>query len=113
MVPMREAKGAALVLMVEILAAALSASHFGFEASSFFTAEGPSPNIGQLIISIDPGPASTGLYYERMEALLSTILNQQGTRLPGANRSKLWQKAEQNGINVREVIYNQLLQMKL
>ena len=40
MLPMGDAKGAQLVLMVEILAAALSASHFGYEAGSFFSGEG-------------------------------------------------------------------------
>ena len=40
MLPMGEAKGAALVLMVEVLSAALTASHFGFEASSFFPLKG-------------------------------------------------------------------------
>ena len=43
MAPVGDAKGAQLALMVEILAAALSASCFGFESSSYFTAEGPPP----------------------------------------------------------------------
>jgi (2R)-3-sulfolactate dehydrogenase (NADP+) len=36
MLPMGEAKGATLVLIVEVLSAARTASHFGFEASSSF-----------------------------------------------------------------------------
>jgi (2R)-3-sulfolactate dehydrogenase (NADP+) len=38
MLPMGEAKGAALVMMVEILSAALAGAHFGFEASSRWAA---------------------------------------------------------------------------
>jgi (2R)-3-sulfolactate dehydrogenase (NADP+) len=38
MLPMGGAKGAALVLLVEILSAALCGAQFGFEASSFFDA---------------------------------------------------------------------------
>ncbi len=45
------AKGAALVLIVEILAAGLSGANFGYEASSFFTAEGTPPGVGQMIVA--------------------------------------------------------------
>src|SRR5262249_9118776 len=54
MLPIGGAKGAALALMVEILAAALTCSQFGFEASSFFEAEGAPPHVGQLFLVIDP-----------------------------------------------------------
>jgi len=40
MLPIGEAKGAALAFMVEILSAALTSSNFAFQASSFFTPEG-------------------------------------------------------------------------
>src|SRR5690606_2376488 len=43
LLPVGGAKGAALALMVEILAAALTGSSFGFEASSLFEGEGPAP----------------------------------------------------------------------
>ena len=46
MIPIGDAKGAALVLMVEVLAAALTGANYGFEASSFFTADGPPPGGG-------------------------------------------------------------------
>ena len=58
MAPIGDAKGAQLALMVEILAGALSASCFGFESSSYFTAEGPPPRAGQLLLALDPGPFS-------------------------------------------------------
>ena len=53
--PIGGAKGAALALMVEVLAVALTGASFGFEASSFFDAEGQPPGVGQLLIAIDPG----------------------------------------------------------
>jgi (2R)-3-sulfolactate dehydrogenase (NADP+) len=53
MLPIGDAKGAALVLMVELLAAALTGSNFGYEASSFFDADGDSPGIGHTIIVFD------------------------------------------------------------
>ncbi len=86
MLPMGDAKGAALALMVEILSAALTASHLGFEASSFFTADGPAPRVGQLILAIDPGALAGDAFAERLETLLTAMLAQPGVRLPGTRR---------------------------
>lgn len=86
MLPMGDAKGAALALMVEILSAALTASHLGFEASSFFTADGPAPRVGQLILAIDPGALAGEAFIERLETLLAAMLAQPGVRLPGTKR---------------------------
>ncbi len=112
MVPMGEAKGAALVLMVEILSAGLGASHFGFEASSFFTADGPSPDIGQMMITIAPGPFSENRFYERIETLIGAILDQPGTRLPGSGKEDLWNKARKEGIQVSDIMYDQLIKLQ-
>ncbi|MBU2511293.1 Ldh family oxidoreductase [bacterium] len=112
MVPMGEGKGSALVLMVEILAAALSASHFGFEASSFFTADGPAPDIGQLMIAISPGPLSANLYFNRIEALIAAILGQEGTRLPGSARAEKWEEARANGIKIGDQLFSNLLKLR-
>ncbi len=43
MLPLGEAKGAALALMVEILAGGLTGAQFGHEASSLLDAKGPPP----------------------------------------------------------------------
>ncbi len=100
MVPMGDAKGAALVMMVEILAAGLTGANFGFEASSFFTADGPPPGVGQLIIGIDPGPLSGGAFADRLEVLADAILDQPGTRLPGDRRRSARQTAMRDGVRV-------------
>ena len=54
MVPLGDAKGTALALMVELLAAGLTGANYADEASSFLDAEGPPPGTGQFIIAIDP-----------------------------------------------------------
>ena len=54
MVPMGDAKGTALALMVELLAAGLTGANFAAEASSYLDAEGAPPGTGQLIIAFDP-----------------------------------------------------------
>jgi (2R)-3-sulfolactate dehydrogenase (NADP+) len=108
MLPMGDAKGAALVLMVEILAAALTGARFGFEASSFFTAEGEPPAVGQFLVAIDPRVFSGDAFAERLETLIGAILEQQGTRLPGARRLGLRAESARNGVVVPAALYDEL-----
>jgi len=112
MLPMGDAKGAQLVLMVEILAAALSASQFGYEASSFFTGEGDSPNVGQFLIAIDPEPFSRKEFARRMEDLMRAILDQPGTRLPGTRRYELRAEAAKNGVAIPEALHKELIALR-
>ncbi len=100
MVPMGDAKGAALALMVEVLAAALAGSHLGTEASSFLDAEGPPPETGQSMIVIDPGSLGHGAFGATMTRLALAIESQPGARLPGQRRLKLRAAAEQNGLEI-------------
>ncbi len=108
MAPMGDAKGAALVMMVEILAAAVSGANFGFEASSFFDAEGPPPGVGQLLLAIDPRRLSGGLFTDRIETLLAAVLGQPGTRLPGDRRQGLRAKARADGIALPRALVDEL-----
>ena len=97
MLPIGDAKGSALALMVEVLAAGLTGSNFGFEASSFLDAEGDSPGVGQLIIAIDPSFFAGDSFGERTETIVDAILEQPSTRLPGDKRlekRKLREKSE-------------------
>jgi (2R)-3-sulfolactate dehydrogenase (NADP+) len=111
MLPMGEAKGAALVLMVEILSAALTAAHFGFEASSFFTDEGEPPRVGQLLMAIAPGPLSNGQFETRLEDLIEAILRQDNVRLPGDRRLKLREHASRNGIKLTDKQYQHIVSL--
>ena len=86
MLPIGDAKGSALALMVEILAAGLTGSNFGFEASSFLNAEGDAPSVGQFIIAIEPSFFSGESFADRMETIIESILEQPSTRLPGNKR---------------------------
>lgn len=100
MLPIGDAKGAALVLMVEILAAALTGGQFGFEASSFFDAKGPSPAIGQMFVVMDPTRLGGAAFPERLEILLGAILGEAGTRLPGDRRLQARAASATDGITV-------------
>jgi (2R)-3-sulfolactate dehydrogenase (NADP+) len=108
MLPMGDAKGAALVFMVEILAAALTGARFGFEASSFFTAEGEPPAVGQFLVAIDPRVFSGDAFAQRLETLIGAILGQPGTRLPGTRRLELRAKSARNGLVVPVALHDEL-----
>ena len=112
LLPMGDAKGAQLVLMVEVLAAALTASSFAYEASSFFSADGEPPGVGQFMIAIDPQPYSNGAFADRIEALLATILDQPGTRLPGAQRFSRRDEAEKSGVEIPRALYDTLMALR-
>lgn len=88
MIPAGDAKGAALALMVELLTAGLSGSHYGFQASSFFEADGSPPSVGHLILIFDPARFSSG-FLEHVEVLFSAMQEQPGVRLPGERRYRL------------------------
>lgn len=98
-------KGAMLALVVELLACALVGSHFGFEASSFFVDEGNRPMIGQAFLVIDPAAlAGSAAYLDRVEALVSEMLKDEGVRLPGARREALVREAMLKGITVPDTM---------
>ncbi|HEY5794416.1 MAG TPA: Ldh family oxidoreductase [Bosea sp. (in: a-proteobacteria)] len=100
MVPLGDAKGATLAMMVEILAAALVGAHFGFQASSFIDTVGGPPDTGQLILAIDPHAMGGNWFDERMRVLAHAIEEQEGTRLPGVRRLALRAKAQAEGIDM-------------
>jgi (2R)-3-sulfolactate dehydrogenase (NADP+) len=98
MVPLGDAKGTALALMVELLAAGLTGANFAAEASSFLDAEGPPPGTGQFLIAIDPSPFAGGL--ARFAAMARSIEEQEGARLPGRRRLAARKRAETEGLSI-------------
>lgn len=107
MIPMGDAKGAALVLMVELLAVALTGSNFGWEASSFFDAKGPPPHVGQMFLGIDVTAFSPDAS-ARAEVLFGAMAGQAGVRLPGDRRFALRRKAEADGVEVPDALLTEI-----
>ena len=103
MLPMGGVKGAMLALMIELLVTTLTGAHFGAEADTFFVDEGNQPRLGQAFIVIDPTAlGGATVYTERIEALLSAMLVDEGVRLPGQRRFDLMARADAGGIEVPE-----------
>ena len=107
MAPLGDAKGIALALMVELLAAGMTGSNYAAEASSFLDAEGAPPGTGQFLIAIDPLAFSPGTP-DRFAVLAQAIEGQEGARLPGARRFAMRAEAERRGIMVNGDLLNEI-----
>lgn len=99
MIPLGDAKGTALALMVELLCAGLTGANYAWQANSFFDDKGDPPGTGQAIIAIDPdafGPGGA----ERMALMADMVAGTQGARLPGRRRQQIRADLLENGIPV-------------
>ncbi|CAA2144867.1 Ldh family oxidoreductase [Methylobacterium bullatum] len=103
MVPLGDAKGTALALMVELLAAGLTGARFASEATSFLDAEGEPPATGQLILAID-ATAFAGNALERFAVMARSVAEQDGARLPGTRRFAARARAAEEGITLSETL---------
>ncbi|HSS65521.1 MAG TPA: Ldh family oxidoreductase [Gammaproteobacteria bacterium] len=108
MLPIGDAKGAGLALMVEILSAGLARANFAFQASSFFDAKGAPPGIGQSFILIDPAPFAGDGFADHVERLVADILSQDGARLPGDRRLASRELARNSGVEISEALVEDL-----
>ena len=105
-------KGAMLALVVELLVTALTGAAMGFEASSFFVDEGNRPRIGQAFVAIDPDAlAGNARYFERVETLVTAMLDDEGVRLPGTRRAALAERAAQDGVDIAPALFQQLQEL--
>jgi (2R)-3-sulfolactate dehydrogenase (NADP+) len=107
MVPLGDAKGTALALMVELLAAGLVGARFAGEASSFLDASGDPPGTGQLILALDASALSPDAP-ERFAALAQSIEAQDGARLPGSRRLALRRRAAETGLDVPDALLSEI-----
>jgi len=102
MLPLGDAKGTPLILMVELLAAGLTGANFAADASSFLDDKGPPPGTGQLIVAFDA--AAFGGSGEHFARLIGAIETQPGARLPGARRLAARAKAASEGLTVDDAL---------
>ena len=99
LLPIGGYKGFGLALMVDILAAGLTRSHWSFEASSFGDCEGGPPKTGQFIIALDPVLFGGEAFGARLEKMLAGAQETPKVRLPGDRRLAAREKHE-HGIAV-------------
>jgi (2R)-3-sulfolactate dehydrogenase (NADP+) len=109
MSPFGGAKGAMLALSFELICAALTGAAIGPEADSFFSEMGNRPRIGHAFLAIDPGAlAGHDRYFERVETVVTTMLADEGVRLPGARRFASEKKLRAEGIEIADELLAKL-----
>jgi len=106
--PIGGAKGGSLALMIEIFAAAVTGSAFGWEASSFFDDRGGPPNMGHVLVAIDAGQLSAGAYEGRMAALLEALAAEPDARLPGTRRLTNRARAAAEGVTIAPALHAEI-----
>ena len=102
MLPAGGAKGAALALVVEMLAAGLTGAGYAFEASSLFDDAGPPPGLGQWILAIDPAAMGGEGAVARLGALAAEVAAEPGARVPGRRGAALRREAALRGVEVED-----------
>jgi len=112
MLPIGAAKGAALAIMVELLSAALTGSHFGWEASSVLDAEGPPPELGQTLIAMAPELFSNATFADRMRTFAAAVENTTGARLPGLSRLANRARAEREGLTLPVALVQEITALR-
>ncbi len=106
MAPLGDAKGTALAVMVELLAAGLTGSNFAQDATSFLDAEGAPPGTGQLMIAIDAN--IFGVAPSHFAVIARAIEEQAGARLPGARRAECYRRAQAQGLTVSDALLKEI-----
>lgn len=100
MAPAAGHKGSALALLVDVMAGGVAASHFSFEASGFGGNEGGPPDVGQVVIALDPSATAGDGFLDRLEHEFISLAAEAGVRLPGDRRIANRAEAEVQGVEV-------------
>ncbi len=100
MAPSGGHKGSALALLVDVMSGGVAGSNFSHEAGSFGgTADGP-PDVGQVVIAIDPTATAGPAFLERLEHEFAALAAEPGVRLPGDRRIAERARAAADGVEV-------------
>jgi LDH2 family malate/lactate/ureidoglycolate dehydrogenase len=109
-------KGAAIAMMVELLAGALVGDRFSFEVSAEDNRDGGPPIGGELMIAIEPSrPAAGGAasaVLAHAEALFEKILEQEGARLPSDRRYRARERTPQSGIEIPRSLHDTIVGLR-
>lgn len=107
MIPLGDAKGTALALMVELMCAGLTGANYAYEQTSLFDDRGDPPGCGQAIIAIDPaifGAGATARFAEMADAIAGT----EGARVPGHRRIALRERLMREGISAERALIEEI-----
>jgi (2R)-3-sulfolactate dehydrogenase (NADP+) len=86
MAPAGGHKGSALALLVDLMSGGVAGSRFSHEASDFGDNTGGPPDVGQVVLAVDPSATTGPGFIDRIEADLRAMTAHSGVRLPGDRR---------------------------
>ncbi|MGI9335086.1 MAG: Ldh family oxidoreductase [Gammaproteobacteria bacterium] len=100
-------KGAAIALMVELLAGALIGDAFSFEATARDNKDGGPARGGEFLMAIDPTRCVShpGAQLAHAEGLFARILEQNGTRLPSDRRYAARERTPADGVDIPAALF--------
>ena len=108
-------KGAAIAMMVELLAGALIGEMFSFEAMAFEPDDTKPAIGGELMLAIDPiacvAHTDRAAQLAHGEKLFEKILEQEGTRLPSDRRLAARERTPSEGVVIPGSLRDKLLEM--
>ncbi len=99
LLPIGEAKGYALALMVEVIAGVLAGQALSAELPKPWEDASAPSTPGFWLLALDPHAANGDGYVQRMRQLAHEIARHDG-RLPGSRRRELREQAERDGVEV-------------
>jgi len=94
-------KGYGFGLMAEILACAVTGSVNSLDVKGLKLADGPPHDLGQYYFMVDPTAVSGDAFWERLDRLAQAVTEQEGARLPGANR------VLPNSVSIEQAVWSQ------
>lgn len=100
MAPAVGVKGFSIGLLVEVLCAALAGGKLGPDQGSFTDDDGTPIDNGQFFVAFDPGKLSGGSFDQTIAALVASITEQDGARLPNARREANKRQLAEQGIPI-------------
>ncbi|MGB8859449.1 MAG: Ldh family oxidoreductase [Ilumatobacteraceae bacterium] len=104
MAPAAGHKGSALALLVDVMSGGVAGSNFSFEAAGFGGTVGGPPDVGQVIIAIDPSATMGDAFLQRLETEFTALAGEEGARLPGARRLAARAHTTLHGVQVPETL---------
>ncbi len=100
MAPAGGVKGFSVGLLVEVLCAALAGGKLGPDQGSFTDDDGKPIDNGQFFVAFDPGKFSGGDFDNSINALVASLTEQDGARLPNARREANKERLAKQGIPI-------------
>lgn len=105
--PMANAKGYALALMIDILSGMLSGAGYLNKVNKFYASNGAPMNVGQMFVAIDPAQVYDGDFLLDMDSYIETIrtsrsIKDQSISIPGDRKYKVRAQSKEQGIELDE-----------